>query len=370
MKKIWVLLLLLVSVVMPVTAKEDNFFAAEGSLEVKESVDATTFAASNNIKSSAQINGIGFFAGNMVTVSGASDYVFAAGNIVTIDGVSTNDVFVAGNQLSIQNSTIRDLYAAGTYITVDSDVERNLYVAGTNVVIHSHIGGDLKISGDSIQIGEDTIIDGTLYYPEGVQLTIPDSAIVANVEEYELDDDVTIRNINPVQTMLWSFVFMLVIGLVFLAINKKAVKDMDEVEQKAGTFFMTALIGFGTLCLVPIASILLMVTIIGVPLAIISLMIYGITIYISAVATAQYFSHWFVQRAVPNQYFSFAIALLVLYVARLIPIIGGFVTFLSLCFGLGMYTVLVIQGMKQKKETEVKEEPVKRKTEKKDTKEK
>ena len=80
----------------------------------------------------------------------------------------------------------------------------------------------------------------------------------------------------------------------------------------------------------------------------ICLLLYGIMFYLSVIPTAYYIGNWIAKDKVENKYLLFAISVLVIYVLRLIPIIGGLVTFISLCFGLGMYAKLIKENTSTK----------------------
>ncbi|MBQ9019263.1 MAG: hypothetical protein IJ097_02995 [Bacilli bacterium] len=356
-KKICLLLVMILSLVaIPVNAEELNNFIADNSANVEEEKSATTFVAGNSVKLSSDIDGIGFAAGNIVYVSSKQDYLFTAGNNVTLDGVSTKDAFVAGNFITVEASEIRDLYVAGTNIIINSDITRNAYIAGSDVVINSKINGDLNLDCENIELGKDAEITGKLIYPSDAKIEISKDAKVGEKETYKSNTNSVKVEISPVSIFItkllsagYRFIAMLIIGLILIACNKELFAKIAKKEKSFGKIALTALLGFAFLILLPIAAVILMITVVGIPLSIVSLIVYGLLVYLSIIPTTYYFGNLVFGKSIKNKYGIFTLSLLIIYLIRIIPIIGGLVGFISLIFGLGMYTILFKDKITEKK---------------------
>lgn len=348
-KRIFILFILFSALVLPVHAKTDNFFAGE-SVTLDKEVGATSFAAGNNVTASSKIDGASFVAGNNLSLASEQDYLFAAGNNINLEHATAKDIFLAGNQINVQSSTIRDLYAAGTAIRIDSDISRNAYLGAESVTINSRINGDVEISADSITIGEGAEITGTLNYPDNAKINISDSAKIANKTTYHVDlNEAKEKTItSKVLDKLYSYLAMLLIGLILIALNQKVFKQIEKIKKDFKTIVKEFAFGFMFLVAVPVASIIVLCTVIGLPLSIISLMLYGILIYLSVIPTAYYFGNLIFKDKINNKYLVFALTLLIIYALKLIPVIGGLVSFISLCFGLGVYTELFKKQISEK----------------------
>ena len=349
-----ILIMVLSFITIPVFAKEDNFYAGE-ELSVEKSIGKTTFAAGSNVDISSSIDGVAFIAGNNVTLSSSQDYVFAAGNSINLDGVTTKDAFLAGSTLNIQSSTIRDLYAAGQNIRVDSNISRNAYLAGQNIIINSKINGDVYVDAESIRIGKDAEITGTLKYSEDSKLSISEKAIIAKKKSHKSSDVKIDVKISPMSlfiakltSSLYSFVALLIVGFVLLA-TSKTFKKIEKETMSIGYMLKTSLIGFIALFMLPIVAIITLITIIGIPLSIIALVIYFILIYLSALGTSYYVGKWIFKDKIKNDFLVLPISLLIYYIVRLIPIIGGIISFITLIFGLGLFLILIKNNITAKK---------------------
>lgn len=349
-KKIFLLLILVLSLVMvPVGAKSKDNFAVDDNLKLDKSIGATTFAAGNTVNVNSEIDGAAFIAGNNVSISSSQDFLFTAGNSITLSGVNAKDAFVAGSNINIQSSNIRDLYAAAETIRIDSNISRNAYLGGTNVTINSIINGDVEVSAENIVIGKEAEITGTLNYPENAKITIEETAKVAQKTTYKVDTSTSEKTFrSKLLDRLYAFISMLLIGIILMALNKKAFAKIAKIKKDVSTFAKNVGIGFVFLVVIPIAAIILLFTVVGVPISIISLLLYGIMIYLSVIPTAYYLGNAFLKDKIKNEFGLFVVSLLTIYILRMIPGIGGLVTFISLCFGLGVYFELIKSNINSK----------------------
>ncbi len=351
-KRIMTILLLIVMigmVIVPVCAKPMSNFQAGENVKVNESIDSTSFIAGNNVEVESDIDGASFIAGNNIKLSSTQDILFAAGNIINIETVTAKDAFLAGSIINIQQSNIRDLYAAGETIRIDSNISRNVYAGGESIIINSKIDGDVNLAAEKIEIGKDAVINGTLKYEEGATINIIDGS---KIEKTEVVPNKTVSiQINPVDIFMEkviSFITILVTGLILLVINKKVLKKIDKMKNDFSTIAKTVGMGFLFLIVTPIAAIIVLCTLVGIPLSIITLLLYGILIYLSVIPTAYYLGKVLLKDKIENTYLLFAVSLLIIFIVKLIPIVGGIVSFLSLCFGLGIDTILIKDYIKQK----------------------
>ena len=342
MKKLFYLFLIIVMTVfiIPVKAK-DNFYADQ-DLKLNKEYDSTVFAAGNNVKATGKVDGISFIAGNNVSVENERDYLFVAGNVINIKNVTTKDAFIAGSNITIEDSSIRDLYIAAEQIKIDSNIDGKAYIGGNVVTIDSTIKGDVKVSAEEIYLGEKANIEGKLIYPENCKLKKDSEAKVSKEKKYKENDKSQKENAKAMFIdFIVTILSMILIGVILLSINKKMFDDISKLDKNASSIAKKCLLGFAFLILVPIASIILIASTIGIGLGIICILLYGIMIYVSIIPTAYFIGNWIAKDKIDNKYLLLTISLLIIYVLRLIPIIGGIVTFLSLCFGLGVYTYYI-----------------------------
>ena len=105
-------------------------------------------------------------------------------------------------------------------------------------------------------------------------------------------------------------------------------------------------IGFITLVTVPVAFIILAVTIIGLPVALLSLALWGAGIYLSKIVVAE-----FVGRSIlkTRSAISLLAGLVLVVVAVNLPWIGGLINFLLILLGLGALAVSIYKTRSQER---------------------
>ena len=345
----FIFILLLSLAVIPVGAKTNNFYA-DNNLSLTNPIDSTTFIAGNNVELSSEIDGMSFVAGEYLKISSKQDHLFAAGNNIDLEGVDTKEAFIAGNSIDVNASRARDLYIAASTIRINKGNYRNAYIGGENVVINSTFSGDVNLSASNIRIGKEAVIEGKLKYPEDAEISIANTAVINEEEVYsDISYDSTNIFIEELKSIIYSFLAMLVFGLILIAINTKEFNKISKMKKDSNNILKTIGIGFCCLVLVPVAAIIALITIIGIPISVVSLMVYGILIYLSAVAVAYFLGDWLLKDKIKNKYLKFTIALAVIYILRLIPIVGGLILFLTICFGLGIYITLIKDHITAKK---------------------
>ena len=346
--KLFIILLLSV-IMMPVKAEVNNFYAND-ELKINQSINKSTFAAGNNVEISSAIVGSTFVAGNNIFLSSFQDYIFAAGNNINLENSTTRDAFLAGNTINIQSSAIRDLYVMGKDIRIDSDIEGDVYAASQSITINSKVSGNVKLACDNITIGRDAVITGDLEYPDNANINEVAGSSIASKKPYHVQQDEKAEKVSArsyFTSKLSSYLSIVIIALLCLALVPNYFGKLDEKELSFKEAATTTLKGLLILFACPIAAFIVMLTIIGFPLGLISIILYGIAIYLSTITTAYYLGRLGLKDKINNKFSYLAICILIVFILRLIPVIGGIVNIISICLGLGLFLELF-------KKTEVK----------------
>ena len=359
MKKKIISLLLVLAILLSGTAVvhaielKDNHanFAADNDLIIEKELGGSLFAAGNNIRVTSSVDGLTFVAGNGIKLSNKHDYIFAAGNDIELDKVETKDAYISGNSIRIIDSKVRDIYVAGSKITVNSEIERDAYFAADKVYINSKIGGDVTVASSNIELGENAEIVGKLKYPKGVELKKTSTTKINEVETYE-DADVKVSTkdfiIGLFLTYIYSFLATALLSMFMLFICKHTFAEVKKMKKDA-SILLTMLIGLVGLIVIPIAAILFMLTLVGIPVSVIGLCFYALLLCLSVVPSVYFFGNWLLGKAIKNDYLMMLVALLIFYVVRLIPFLGGLVEFVALLFGFGCYLVVIKNNISTKK---------------------
>ena len=345
MKKRLYLFILLMLIFIPNTnAYSKELFRFDENVEIKnETIDGTSFVFGNNVNVQSEVNGILFEFGNNTINKSKQDYLFLFGNTVSLDNSSLKDGFIFGNKVELKNSNIqRDLYLFGNTVDIDNSIGRDLKVFASQVNINGDVNGDLFIEAENITIGDSASVSGTLSYPKTAKIFISKDAKIANTRITEgVNPEVKEESfLSKIYSTFISCLNMIVTGIVFMLMFKKLFSNMTLKKENV---FQNLGIGLITLLLVPIASVILLTTIVGLSLSVILLVVYFIFIYLSTLITAYYVSDGLLKDKIKNKYLILVIGVVVIYVLKLIPVIGTIITLGSLLYGLGFVTNSLIR---------------------------
>ena len=351
-KKLSIFLIILITLItIPTFVNAENNLLVNENVNAREKIDNTSFVAGNTIKMSSEVDGINFVAGNDISLSSKQDHLFAAGNVINLENVITKDAFIAGSKVTITSSTVRNLYVAADKIKINSDISKNASLAGNKVTINAKIDGNVYIAAQEIIIKEETIINGTLEYPSDAKINIPNTAHIGKLKPYKPSSTPSKKSIiiTTITEKIYSFLSMAVIGIILLAIAKPFFKKLEKTTLSLEEVVKQSITGFIFLIVTPVLAIILLLTVIGVPISIIILLIYVLLIYLSVIPTSYFIGKNILKDKIKNDYSILLISLVVIYILKLIPIIGSLITFISLVLGLGLFFNTCKSEMKKEK---------------------
>ena len=116
-------------------------------------------------------------------------------------------------------------------------------------------------------------------------------------------------------------------------------KKLREIE--ANRLLPSFAWGLLILIAVPIVALIALITYVGVSAGIIATVLYGVLVYISTILSTYVITSLILKDKVKNPYFILLIGLPCLYVIKLIPFLGGLISFAMICLGLGLLTNLI-----------------------------
>jgi len=260
----------------------DDLYIAGANISVTGATNGDLFAAGQSVLVSGQVRQDLFVGGNSVTITGnVGDDVKIGGNTVLIQGGVDGDAMIGGNQITISGGQIGgDLLVAGNAVFVEAPVQGKVHIGGATVYINSTVAKDITVDAAQLELGPKAIINGNLIYRSPKEMIKDSGAKILGTVSYE--PKVARDTGHPIKAFIsfWLVIKALMIlvlafllGLVFKRYSVKAVE----------TAFKSPWVALGkgilTVIVLPIISILLLVTIVGIPLGIlgiVSIIAFGI----------------------------------------------------------------------------------------------
>lgn len=301
----------------------------------------SSFVAGENATSNKTIDGILFAAGNNVSIKGINEYGLYAGNNIKVNSTIQKDLFVAGNVIEFnKNVTVgRDAYIAGNKIDISGTITGDLKIYARSVDLSDvNVTGELYIECESVSIGDNVVVvDKVKYNEDAVVSGNFDSNIV--VERYKptnyknTDNSSNKGILDEIVSIASIIIVALVLNSLFPKINKSLNKKITakKIFTNMGT-------GFAILILLPIASVIAMITGVGLGIGLLSLAIYVIALCLALIPVMVIIGENLltsVFKLKSNQYLSIMIGVIVVKLISYIPVFGGIVYFLLMLVGLG-----------------------------------
>lgn len=310
-----------------------NLYSAGGNINIAGAVNGDAFLAGGSIISTGKISNDLNIAGGNITVSGpVGDDLRVTGGSVNIASKIGGEVLAGGGQVQMtsESSVNKDATFAGGSVVLNGTINGNALIYGQKVELLGTINGNAKIQTSQLTIGPQTIIKGTLNYSAPSEIQIPSSAQIGKVNFTKLV--MPVKNNNQAKTFIGAFWFYKVIATIIAAlilyfIFKRGTTNLVQGSLKH--FWMKVLYGFATLILIPIAGLIVAVTIVGLPFSAMAALIYFLLFGIAAIGAGVVFGTWIFSlfsRTTPEEHrvtwVTIIVGIAVLSIISLIPLIG------------------------------------------------
>ena len=334
----------------------DDIYFAGSSVIVEGTINGDLVAAGSEIKVTGTINGSIIAAGGSIIVNGnVANDVRVAGGEVRIGGDVGDNVLAFTGQFILENNAriSRDLtLGAGTAI-IDGTVNGNINGGVSDLEMRGATKGNVTLEIDNnIRIFPGATIGGNLEYSAPNQGEI--SGIVSGKTTYKEAPPKKGDLRSKIESEIMGYLWLFLIGIVSLMIAPELTrKNSDKVAMNP---LKNLLWGLLFLIIVPIVTILLLITIIGIPLSLILFIIYIVTIYISRIYVGYWVGGYVLKKLKIETRFrvlTMAFGLLIVLIGINIPIIGIFIHLVVLLLGLGAIALTEYDIYKKLKEEKV-----------------
>jgi hypothetical protein len=326
-----------------------------------------------------------FVAGSDVRVAdGSAGDAILAGGSVTTSGVVQGDEVATGGQVDLGASVHGGLYAAGGRVRLNAKVARNARIAGGHIEvgpeadvqggltigggevavngrvgkylqvgagstrIDGHVSGDVDVASGELDIGPDAVIDGGLtYYGPHPATVAPGASIHGGTHYIERKHWYPRGYRRGFGLGAWVWLAgWIIAGSIVLALWPGFARAVSEAARRQP--LAAALLGFAVLVGVPIALLLLTLSIIGIPLALLLFCLYLLLLPLGYLAAAATIGEWLLARTrrddanlTRQRILTLSGVLIVLFVLTRVPLLGATLRFLLIIAGIGS---LVIAG--------------------------
>lgn len=349
----------------------NDLYAAGENVRIAEAIDGDLNAAGQNVTTLAAVGGTVQAAGRNVNLRGpVGGNVRAAGSSVVLEGTVNGSVLAFGETVIVASGAVIDGDAVlmGTTVTIAGTVRGDVKINGENVSVTGSVGGETDLEGENVTLAG--AVGGNLRL-KAHSVSLANGAAVAGdtrfwttpgTEDQRRIQDVTTgtatydaaleraRHDEPTRKDLAAAIFgalsifalltgALMIGVLQLATRKmfhNAAVTLDASPWKAmfvGVLYFT---------LLPVAAVLLLITLIGWPLSVAAGFIWIISLLLAKPLSAIVLARLIEKRTHAKWSGAAAFfASLGIYVAlrllMLVPIVGWIAVDAAICAAFGAY---------------------------------
>lgn len=339
-----------------------DHFVFGGSVRVERPVAGDLLVAGGNVDLDAEVRGDAVAAGgNLRIAAPVGQNVYAAGGRLVVDAAVGRNLRVAGGQVELgpKASVGGNVTVAGGRVSLRGAVKGAVSASGGSVTIDGPVDGDVVSNAGSLRLGPNARIGGSLRYRSGSEVDRDAAAQVAGaVERLVLPGQKSASAADWAMRepaaeprrwhgpgWFWTIGLMALAMLLVAALPGLVRRVAEDWRERFG---WSLLWGFVALVCIPVAALVLVLSIVGIPIALLALLLYGALLLVGYTASGIAIGLWALGRWRPVdqersgwRLASVALAVLLLALAVSLPFVGGFVAFVAVMAGIGAIAQLL-----------------------------
>ena len=283
----------------------------------------------------------------------ASNDSVQVGGHIDISQPVEGSLTALGGRINVDAPVSGDASLAGGSITVNAPVTEDLHAAGGHIKINAAVGGDVSVAGGKLELGPEARITGKLSFRGGELKRDPAAQVTGGVDyrpgiKREHREHVERTPFSGyTRGWLWTLGLAVLAALIAAGLPGPSKRMADELRQRP---WLTTLVGLVALTTIPVAAVLVMVTIIGIPIGLLAMALYAALLLVGYVWLAVVMGGLLLDRVKPETAAVTAwragaavLAVLVLALFTRLPFVGGFFVLVALVVGVGMVIAAVMR---------------------------
>jgi hypothetical protein len=325
------------------TPAADNYYGASNHLIIATPIGGDAVVAGRIVEINERVAGDVLAAGWRVSLTKpAADDVRVAGAEVLVDAPIDGDLTLAGGNVTLGLTThvAGRTWLSGGSVRTSGLFDRDLNIAAGTVVLDGEVKEAVTVIAESLEIRATAKLAGPLTYRATREAQIaPGASIAGPVTFTKIEPQEAERARMPmgISNVLFA-VHLSLAGLLFLAlVPGVAAAGVATLRAQPGRSLLFGVVMFVT---IPIAALLLVVTVLGAAIGISLAALYLVALLLGLLTAAycigELEAHWLKWRVTPTTGGRVAVLVAgVLTLAVLRAVVGSFVVMTGIVFGLG-----------------------------------
>ena len=321
-----------------------DYFAAGAQASPSSAVDGDAFIAAARMDLKHPVRGDALLAGGSISLNEhIGGNVYAAGLNITADAAIAGNARLAGSHVEISRPgrVFGKTTLVGARVLMLGNLGGQLVVLGEHVTLDGEVQGNVTIAARTLSIGPNARVAGKLTYRGALPAQIATGALISGGISY-LSFDFEDETYKPVARVLaWIGAVAFTLGLFLVGTLAIVIAPQSTAHiSRLGRRRPIASIGLGlvTVLVVPLASLLLMLTVVGLPFALMLLLLWPMVLMFGYLAGVMAMSDAIAgpsAEARGRRVFLLAMGLGVMLLFARVPFAGWIIGMLLLVMGVG-----------------------------------
>ena len=327
------------------TVKGDLFMAGD-HIRVDGTVDGDVFAFGHDVEINGHVTGDVFGFAQTLSVNGQVEgNVRACTNTLTIRAEVRKNVLTFDETMHVESlgKIGGSLTAFVGTLDLDGNLGKDLLIFAKRLLIAGKIGGAIKAKGERLTITSTAEVGGPIWFEGHYPPDVSRQAKLASAPEYHKMEHKPnyLQAHYYVWQLIWAAAFVL-FGLVLFALMPSFSEEaVNAAERYGASFGLGVLVFFG----VPIAAIIACITVVGLFIGISAAFLWYASLYYAQVVIGALVGQWLMGRT--RQLWPLigrmALGVVIVRLCTIIPVVGGWVKFAVVLWGLGAISLALYQ---------------------------
>lgn len=317
----------------------DTLVVAGESVVVEGTVEGDLVAAGKRVEVRGEVKGDVIAAASNIVISGTVDNnVILAGSQLTLEGTVQRNAYIAGSnvELAERGNVLKAVFAAGSQGAFDGKIGDSLTAAFSNLQVAGAVAKDLRVRAarftllDSARVGGDLIVRTRqpAHIDPGAKVEGKKRLEVISARPPYLSARFYFRQ------LIWLLGFFIV-GVLLLKLFPRFYAGATEA---VGSIWRSLGLGIAVLAGVPVAAVIVAITLVGLPISLMSVAGYLTALYLAKIFVAAYLGRYLLKTpgaAGATSLGALFLGLAILTVAGFVPFLGALLRLVVLLAGLG-----------------------------------
>jgi hypothetical protein len=220
-------------------------------------------------------------------------------------------------------------------LNVEGGLGRDLLIFGKHLTLSGKVDGAIQMKGDQLTINSTAQVGGPIHYEGHKEPEVSSQAKLASpVDFHKVESKPSyMEGHYYVWQVIWLAAIVLFGLVLFQLMPQFASEAVVSAERYGASFGLGVLVFFG----VPIAALIACVTVVGLFVGISAFFLWCAAIFIAQTIVAAVVGQWLMGRTreIWPLIGRMAVGLVIVRLATMIPMLGGWVKFAVIVWGLG-----------------------------------